>query len=134
MVWLSLGNISLVVTHNEKRLSKLNVMHEANQLILAIPEGAPEVDDAEDTEAKFEKEGEDGHLHQVLADLDVVGLNIFQLLGELRLLLHVSSLLLATSITHLLPNIIHMILVHWIVMFEKTHSLLPCITFISVIT
>ena len=64
----------------------------------------------------------------------MVRLYILQLFGKLCLLFHVTRLFLAASITHLLPNIIHMILVHWIVMFEKTHSLLPCITFISVIT
>ena len=56
MVRLSFGDIGLVVAHNEKRLSELYVVYEANQLVLALPEGAPEVDDAEDTEGTFEEE------------------------------------------------------------------------------
>lgn len=76
MIWLHFLNVNFIVAHNEQGLRKLDVMNEADELILAIAEYAAKVDDAEDGEAPFEEECEDGHLHQIFADLDMVRLNV----------------------------------------------------------
>lgn len=54
MIWLPFSNIGLVVAHYEKRLGKLDVVDEANQLIFTVSEGTPEVDYAEDTEGPLQ--------------------------------------------------------------------------------
>ena len=105
-------------------------MNEANELVLAVAEDATEVNDAEDGEHPLEEEGKDGHLHQIFADLDVIRLNVLQLLRELRLLLHVACLFFATSIAHFLAHIVHVVLVCWVIVSEKIHSLLASDLFI----
>lgn len=99
-------------------------MNEANELVVAVAEDAAEVDDAEDGEDPLEEEGEDGHLHQIFADLNVIRLNVLQLLRELRLLLHVACLFFAASVAHFLAHVVHVVLVRWVIVSEKTHSLL----------
>ena len=99
-------------------------MYETDELIVTsnlsftLSKDTVEVDDGEYRVAPLQEECDDGHLHQVAADVNVVNLYVFQLLRELRLLLHIASLLLTSSLTHFLANVIHMILTHRVVIFE----------------
>ena len=123
MIRLLLVDIDAVGTHHKQSLRELNVMDEANQLVLAVTEDAAEVEYAKDRKDPLNKEGEYSHAHQARANVQVVLLDLLQLVGELGLLLHVASLLFTATVAHLLPSIIHVILIHRVIVPEHTHIL-----------
>jgi len=114
-------------------------MNEANQLVLttiirAVSENTAEINDGENWVYPLKEESKASHFHQVLANFYVVHLNVFKLFWEFSLLLHVTSFLFATTVSHFLSNIIYMIRSCWILILEKTHSFLAgCLPLILIL-
>lgn len=127
MVRLLLLDVDLVVAHHEKRLGKLNVMHEANELVFAVSEDTSPVENLKDGEGKLSEESDDGHCHQVDADFQVVALHVLQLLGELGFFLHVAGLFFASPVSHFLTNVVDSVLAKRIIILEKIDGILTIV-------
>lgn len=109
-------------------------MNEADELILAVSKDTAKVKNGKYREDELGEEGNDGHRHEVLADIEMVALHMLQLLRELCLLLHVARFLFASPIPHFLANVIDSILIHRVVLLEEAYSLLTIAAVVAIST
>lgn len=124
MVRLSLFNVTQICVYQKESLSEFDVVEAANQIILTASKAATKVENAEAREQEFANQNDNCHLQEKNTSFQVESLYAFELLYEISLFFHKTSLFFGTMRLHFSTDLLQMFFAENILLLEKVFDFL----------